>query len=222
MSPRPFGEEDSAAPIDNVVDDPLDGGVRRGAVSPGSKSDWYAGRVTLVAVQVASFTLDPRDGRAVVLFTDPASQRLLPLWVDDVDAAALAAALRGERSTSSSTVALLWAAVQACGGSVERCELQREHNGVLRAVVVVEGAFGPAELPARASAAATLAVLSGAPLVVEEALLGAVHARLVEAAARQQAKDDAGVDAPLLQTTGERWNQLLAHLGQKLVDERPS
>lgn len=181
--------------------------------------------MVLVSVHVQSFALDPRDGRAVVLFAahseDGAEKRLLPLWVDDADAAALASALRGNQTTASSTAALTWAAILACGGGVDRCELQREQGGVLRAVVVVNGAFGPAELPARASVAATLAILAGAPIVVDDALLAAVHARLVEAAARQQPKDD-GVDAPLLQTTGERWNQLLAHLSQKLVDERPS
>lgn len=178
------------------------------------------GAVSLTGIHVASFALDPRDGRAVVLFSD--GVRLLPLWVDDIEAASLAAALRGDRSTSSSTAALLWATVQACGGGVDRCEFQREHGGVLRAVVVVDGAFGPAELPARASVAATLAVLAGAPLLVDSALLEVAHNRLLEAAARQHAKDESGVDAPLLQTTGERWNQLLQHLSQKLVDERPS
>ena len=176
--------------------------------------------VNLTVIHVANFALDPRDGRAVVLFTDGAC--LLPLWVDDIEAASLAAALRGDRSTSSSTAALLWAAVQACGGGVDRCEFQREHGGVLRAVVVVNGAFGPAELPARASVAATLAVLAGAPLLVDSALLELAHNRLLEAAARQHAKDETGVDAPLLQTTGERLNQLLQHLSLKLVDERPS
>lgn len=174
----------------------------------------------VVPLHVRSFALDGRDGRAVVLFSDGA--RVLPLWVDDLDAAALASALRGDRTTSSSTAALMWAAVQACGGGIDRCEFQRDQGGVLRAVVVVDGAFGPAELPARASVAATLAVLSGAPLVVDDSLLEATHARLVEAAARQHAKEDTGVDAPLLQTTGERWNELLKHLSQKLVDERPS
>ena len=178
--------------------------------------------MSVVVVRVASFTLDPRDGRAVVLFLHESTQRVMPLWVDDVDAAALAAALRGDRLTSSSTAALMWAALQACGGGIDRCELTSETGGVLRALVVVDGAFGPAELPARASVAATLAVLSGAPLVVDDALLSTVHARLVEASARQQAQKDVAVDAPLLQTTSERWNQLLEHLREKIVDERPS
>ncbi len=178
--------------------------------------------MSVVAVRVAHFTLDPRDGRAVVLLVHEPSQRVLPLWIDDDAAAALASALRGDRLTSSSTAALLWAAVQACGGGIERCELTAEMGGVLQAVVVVEGAFGPAELPARASVAATLAVLSGAPLVVDDLLLSAVHSLLVEAAARQRGQKDVAVDAPLLQTTSERWNQLLEHLREKIVDERPS
>lgn len=178
--------------------------------------------MAVVVVRVGSFTLDPRDGRAVVLFVHEPSQRMLPLWLDDVDAAALAAALSGDQGTSTSTAAFTWAAVQACGGSIDRCEFTGEHGGVLRAVVVVDGAFGPVELPTRASTAATLAALSGAPLVVADALLTLVHARLLDAEARQKRQQDTGVDTPLLQTTSERWNQLLEHLREKIVDERPS
>ena len=98
--------------------------------------------MAVVVVRVGSFTLDPRDGRAVVLFVHEPSQRMLPLWLDDVDAAALAAALSGDQGTSTSTAAFTWAAVQACGGSIDRCEFTGEHGGVLRAVVVFDEAVG--------------------------------------------------------------------------------
>jgi bifunctional DNase/RNase len=176
----------------------------------------------LVVIRVTGFALDPRDGRAVVLFHAD-DGRCLPLWVDDADAHAVANALRGDRTTTSSAAAFVWASVQACGGGVDRCELVRESGGVMRAVVIVEGAFGPAEIPARASLGAAIAVLAGAPIVVDEATLAAVDVRLGEAAARVAAR--AGVDdddVPLSQSTGERWNQLLQHFAQRLVDDRPS
>ena len=173
-----------------------------------------------VVIGLATITLDPRDGHAVALFLHAPSGRCLPLWVDDIDAAALAAAARGEQSSSSSSAALTWAAIVACGGAIDRVELHRVQGGVLRAAVVVVGAFGPAILPARASTAAALAMLSSAPLLVDEGLLAQVHARLQEAASRV-VRDD-GVDAPTTQTTTERWNQLLAHMADRLVDDRPS
>ena len=173
-----------------------------------------------VVIGLATITLDPRDGHAVAIFLHAPSGRCLPLWVDDIDAAALAGASRGEQLSSSSSAALTWAAIRACGGAIDRIELHRVHGGVLRAAVVVVGAFGPVTLPARASTAAALASLSGAPLLVDDGLLAQVHARLQEAAAR--VGHDDGVDAPAIQTATERWNQLLAHMADRLVDERPS
>ena len=147
----------------------------------------------------------------------------MPLWVEDADAAALAAAARGDHRTTSSAAALLVAAVDACGGAVDRSVLQRVQGGVLRAVVVVVGAAGLAELPARASTAATVAMLAGAPILVDETVLALLHRRLLDAAAQSSAGMDSAVDEPLAQTTAERWNSLLQRLADKVHDDdRPS
>jgi bifunctional DNase/RNase len=176
----------------------------------------------LVPLSVQSFALDPRDGRVVVVFVDAAG-RHVPLWVDDVDAAALADATRGELDTARSAPALLLAAVEACGGAVDRVELRRLERGVLHGAVVVDGARGSAELPAKASLAAALAVLAGAPVLVEDAIVAHVDARVREAAARAaRAARDGGVDAPIALSTAERWSQTLLHLAEKLHDERRS
>ncbi len=177
-----------------------------------------------VALQLAAFALDPRDGRAVALFRDDAG-RHLPLWVDDVDAAQLADAARGERDTARSSAGLLVGALEACGGVVDRVELRQLDRSVLRAVVVIDGAAGAAELPARASTAAAAALLTGAPLLVDELILAHTHARLQEAAARAArdgAGDDGGVDEPVAQSAAERWNQTLQHLAERLIDGQRS
>jgi hypothetical protein len=76
-------------------------------------------------------------------------------------------------------------------------------------------------LAARASTAIGAAMLVGAPVVVDDLQLGQIHGRLQEAAARVAADRD-GVDEPEKLSTTERWNQLLQHLGTRLVDELPS
>jgi bifunctional DNase/RNase len=165
--------------------------------------------------------LDARDGRAVVVFGD-ALGRALPLWVDDADAAAIAAAARGDKQTTTSASALLWAAVSACGGSIDRVELRRIQGGVLRAVVAVVGVDGPVEFAARASVAVAVALVAGAPIFADEAVLDALDHRLKDAAARAAIDADVAVDEPVVQSTADRWNALLAHLAERVHDERPS
>jgi hypothetical protein len=112
------------------------------------------------------------------------------------------------------------AVLAACGGGLDRVEL-RLSGGVVRAFLVVDGATGAVVLPARASTAIGAAMLAGAPVVVDDVQLAHIHERLQEAASRVAADRD-GVDEPEQLSTTERWNQLLQHLGTRLVDELPS
>ncbi len=187
----------------------------------GRGRDCYTGDV--VVVSLVTIALDPRDTRAVLVMQD-ARGRTLPIWVDDEAAVAVAAAARGTLQTLSPP-ALLVAALEACGGALLRVELGGLHDGALRAVVVVLGAYGEVELSARPSLAIAAALVQGCPIVTDPLLLAHVDERVVEAAARMQAAVDArssAVDEPPIQSTAERWNALLEHLKDRLVDERPS
>lgn len=174
-------------------------------------------------MSLVTIALDPRDARAVLVLQD-ARGRTLPLWVDDAAASAVATAARGVRQTVCPS-ALLVAAIEASGGAIARVELGGLHDGVLRAAVVVVGAFGEVELRARPSHAIAAALVQGCPIVTDPQLLAHVDERIGEAAARMRAAIDArssAVDEPPIQSTAERWNALLEHLKDRLVDERPS
>ena len=178
----------------------------------------------MVVVHLVTIVLDPRDARAVVVLQD-AHGRTLPLWVDDDAAAAIGAAARSGAASSTSPSGLLVAALEVAGGSVAHVELRVLLGGVLRGIVVVAGARGVVELPARASHAVAVGLVQGCPIVVDELLLAHIHQRVTEAAARSQPPIEArggAVDEPLSQSTAERWNALLQHLADKLPDERPS
>jgi bifunctional DNase/RNase len=201
-------------------------GVRRARGEAAVRcSACYPHRVDVVSLTFKLVTLDPRDGRAVVIFVDE-QKRCLPLWVDDSDAAALAGAARGDADSTQSPAALLLGVVDACGGAIDRVELHRAEGSMLRGVVVVDGSRGATVLPAKASIAAALAILADAPLLVDDGLVAVAHQRLQEAAERHARRSrpplSTGVDAPVVQSTAERWSQTLQHLAGKIFDDRPS
>lgn len=167
---------------------------------------------TQVQLRVAAVTLDPRDGRAVVVLVHEASGRVFPLWVGDEEAAAVARALAGRGQPSSTdTHGLLAAAVRVLGASVEHVELTGVISSVVTAQVFLGDAEGVSALAARPSDAVALAVRLGAPILVHDELLAQVAARVADAEARTGARNPAAAE-PVQLSQAERWNQLLAHL----------
>lgn len=166
----------------------------------------------LVPLRVAGVTLDPRDGRAVVVLVHEPSGRAFPLWVADDDAAAIARALSGGgQSSSTDTHGLLWATVRSLGAAVEHVELNGALHSVVTAAVTLADAEGPLVLAARASDALALALRSGSPILVHDELLEQVASRLADAEARTADHGPTAAE-PVLMTPAERWNTLLAHL----------
>jgi hypothetical protein len=165
-----------------------------------------------VQLQVVSVTLDPRDGRAVVLLVHEATGRVFPLWVGDEEAAAVARALAGRGHTASTdTHGLLAATVKALGATVEHVEITGVISSVVTASVALGDADGVQTLPARPSDAVALAVCLGAPILVHDELLAQVAARVADAEARTGSRNPAAAE-PVQLSQAERWNQLLAHL----------
>lgn len=166
----------------------------------------------LLPLRVAGVTLDPRDGRAVVVLVHEDSGRAFPLWVADDDAAAIARAVAGRgQSSSTDTHGLLWAAVRSLGAAVEHVELNGALHSVVTAAVTLADAEGPVVLAARASDAVALALRAGAPVLVHEELLQQVATRLADAEARTAGRGPTAAE-PVQMTPAERWNALLAHL----------
>lgn len=165
-----------------------------------------------IPLRVAGVTLDPRDGRAIVVLVDDESGRAFPLWGADDAAAAIARAVEGRgQSSSTDTHGLLWAAVRTLGAGVEHVELNGALHGVVSAAVTLADAAGPITLAARASDAIALALRAGAPVLVHDELLAQVAARLADAEARTSGHGPAAAE-PVQMTPAERWNALLAHL----------
>ncbi len=165
----------------------------------------------LVPLHVAALSLDPRDGRAVLLLAHAPSQRIFPLWLDDRDAAAVARACAGERAPTLDAHDLGAAILDVVGAQVEQATLVGVVGGVVRARVTLRFGDERTSIDARASDAIALALRRGASVLVDEGLLEQVAARVREAEARVSTPHATAAE-PVAQTPGERWNQLLEHL----------
>jgi uncharacterized protein len=109
----------------------------------------------------------------VVLLQEPQSGRRLPIWIGREHALELALRLLGydsqlPRPLSSDLSAHL---VRALGGSVREVRIDRLTEGTYFAVIVVDGPHGTSDVDARPSDALTLALVTGAPVRANRAVV---------------------------------------------------
>ena len=122
-----------------------------------------------------------RSGRNhhVVLLQEPRSGRRLPVWIGQEIAIEIALRLLGHgpqraRPLGSDLTARL---VQALGGHLREVRIDRLTDGTYYAVVVVDGPRGIAEVDARPSDALALALVVGAPVRADRAVVEATETR---------------------------------------------
>jgi RNA polymerase sigma factor (sigma-70 family) len=106
----------------------------------------------------------------VVLEAEDGGGAVLPIWVDTSEALALVATLEAVELPRPGTYAFAAALLGAAGGAVAGVRIARLEGGVFYAVVELEGG---ASLDARPSDALNLALLAGAPITVDPAVLAA-------------------------------------------------
>jgi bifunctional DNase/RNase len=141
------------------------------------------------------------------------SERAFPIWLHDADAAAVARALDGRGAVSPDAHTLTFGVVAAVGARVEHAMLTGVVGGVVQARVMLRYGDETVGLDARSSDAIALAVRARAPILVGDALLDQVAARVREAEARLLPATRSDAAESVEMTPGERWNQLLQHLG---------
>jgi bifunctional DNase/RNase len=113
----------------------------------------------------------------VVLLHEPESGRRLPIWIGQDTAIEIALRLLGHglqlaRPLGSDLTARL---VQALGGNLREVRIDRLTEGTYYATVVVNGPQGTAEVDARPSDAIALALVVGAPIRADRALVEATE-----------------------------------------------
>ena len=127
-------------------------------------------RVTEVRRQPAS---GDRPEKTVILLDEPAGKRRLCIWVGQFEALSIAFALEGTELPRPMAYQLMSSLLEASGGGLVEARITRLQDGTFYAVAVVDGPGGRREVDARPSDALNLALVTGAPVLVDPEVLEA-------------------------------------------------
>src|SRR5262249_21173718 len=140
----------------------------------------------------ASDNEEPWDGRVVVL-REQGGDRYLPILVGSPEGNSLAMHLQDARQPRPMTADLMVELVRALGGQVKSIAVTKLEQKVFHATIDVGGA----DVDARPSDAINLAVRTGAPILVAEAVLDEAGAPLDELDAKlARDAESAGFEVP--------------------------
>jgi RNA polymerase sigma factor (sigma-70 family) len=114
---------------------------------------------------------NPLNRTHVMVLTERDGPRRLPIWVGPVEATVLALSLQAVEMPRPMTYQMAASLLDACGSRVSEVRITRLAGEVFYAVVVVDGPAGQREIDARPSDAVNLALVTGAPILVDGALL---------------------------------------------------
>ena len=114
---------------------------------------------------------DPLSRKHVILLDERDGPRRLPIWVGPAEATVLALSLQAVETPRPLAYQLAAALLDASGARVSEVRITRLTGEVFYAVVVVDGPAGRQEVDARPSDAVNLALVTGAPILADSALL---------------------------------------------------
>lgn len=138
-------------------------------MSTAAESAWMDAEV--IDVRRADGPDDPLRRPHIVVLRERNGTRRLPMYTGSAEAVALACSLDATEMPRPMTYQLAANLLTAAGSRLTEVRITRLAEGVFYAVVVVEGPGGVVEVDARPSDALNLAVVSGAPVRVDAAVL---------------------------------------------------
>ena len=114
---------------------------------------------------------DPSNRQHIILLDERDGARRLPIWVGPTEATVLAMSLQAVETPRPLTYQMTASLLDACGSRVSEVRITRLAGEVFYAVVIVDGPAGQREVDARPSDAINLALVTGAPILADSALL---------------------------------------------------
>jgi bifunctional DNase/RNase len=126
-----------------------------------------------VSVEVDRVALDPRSGSPVVVLEERHGHRSLAIWIGFPEASSIASEMDHDHPPRPNTHDLAKRLIEGLHGSLSRVVVTELRDGTYFAVMVLDAPGGAFEVDARPSDAIALALRTGAPLFVREALFDA-------------------------------------------------
>jgi RNA polymerase sigma factor (sigma-70 family) len=114
---------------------------------------------------------NPLNRTHVMVLAERDGPRRLPIWVGPVEATVLALSLQAVEMPRPMTYQMAAGLLEAAGSRVSEVRITRLAGEIFYAVVVVDGPAGQREVDARPSDAVNLALVAGAPILADGALL---------------------------------------------------
>jgi RNA polymerase sigma factor (sigma-70 family) len=153
---------------------------------------------------------NPLNRKHVIVLTERDGPRRLPIWVGPAEATVLALTLQAVEMPRPMTYQMAAGLLDACDSRVGEVRITRLAGEVFYAVVAVEGPAGRREVDARPSDAVNLALVAGAPILADGALLDDPRANRPD-----EWQDLPSGTAALAAEAAERWRAATAspHVG---------
>jgi bifunctional DNase/RNase len=144
-------------------------GVEVLAMPPGAGPDWVETEV--IEVCRPERPEEPQLRPHVVVLRERHGTRRLPMFTGSAEAIALACGLDAGEMPQPRAYQLAADLLAAAGSRLAEVRITTLADGVFHAVAVVAGPGGAVEVDARPSDAVNIAVLAGAPILVDAAIL---------------------------------------------------
>jgi RNA polymerase sigma factor (sigma-70 family) len=123
---------------------------------------------------------DPAHPMHVMVLAERDGPRRMPIWIGPAEAVALAVSLESLETPRPLTYQMAASLLDAAGSRITEIRITRLAGKVFYAVVAVDGPAGPREIDARPSDAVNLAMVTGAAIRVDSALLDDVEAQAAD------------------------------------------
>jgi bifunctional DNase/RNase len=123
-----------------------------------------------VKMTIKGLMIDPVTNMPIVVLRDADGERVLPIWVGLFEANAIALQIESVQTPRPMTHDLLVSVIGSLAGRVERVVVSDLRDNTFYATIMLRSPTGDVPVDARPSDAIAIALRTGSPIFVEEAV----------------------------------------------------